>query len=139
MSEETQKNPMTQYLMYRATIRSGDHDLAADCLEAVAQANVPIELLYACVADSQRVGDRLITLSAMKKLANMYDYEKPGRVHLPALMRCIIMLLHGLLNNSENGNQDNVVVDMCTMFEAGIFRASNTYLSHTMKSNTCLI
>lgn len=119
MSEETQKDPMTQYLMYRATIRSGDHEQAAQCLEAVARANVRIELLYACVADSQRVGDRLVTLAAMRKLAEVYDHERPGPVHLPALLRCTIMLLHGLLNGDGKVAEDPVVADICTMFQAG--------------------
>lgn len=119
MTEETQKDPMTQYLMYRATIRSGDHEQAAAYLEAVARAHVRIELLYACVADSQRVGDRLVTLAAMRKLAEVYDYERPGPVHLPALLRCTIMLLHGLLNGDGNVAEDPVVADICRMFEAG--------------------
>lgn len=125
MSKDTQQDPMTQYLMYRATIRSGDHDLAAGCLEAVAQANVRIELLYACVADAQRVGDRLVTLAAMKKLADVYDYERPGPVHLPALLRCTIMLLHGLLNGDEKVVKDPIVADICKMFEAGRFKVEN--------------
>lgn len=110
---------MTQYLMYRATIRSGDHELAAECLEVVANANVRIELLYACVADSQRVRDRLVTLAAMKKLADVYDYERPGPIHLPALLRCTIMLLHGLLNGDEKVVEDPIVADICKMFETG--------------------
>lgn len=119
MSLETQKDPMTQYLMYRTTIRSGDVDIASDCLESVARSNISFELLYACVADSQRVGDRLTTLKAMKKLADVYDYEKPGKVHLPALLRCTIMLQHGLLNRDAEIDQDSVVADMCKMFDGG--------------------
>lgn len=119
MTAETQKDPMTQYLMYRTTIRSGDVDIASDCLENVARSNISFELLYACVADSQRVGDRLITLEAMKKLAEVYNYEKPGKVNLPALLRCTIMLQHGFLNSDEKVDQDPVVADMCKMFDGG--------------------
>lgn len=119
LSEETQKDPTTQYLMYRASIRSGDHELATECLEAVARASVRVELLYACVADSQRVGDRLVTLAAMKKLADVYDHGHPGPVHLPALLRCTIMLQHGLLNGDKKVVEDPVVTDLCRVFEAG--------------------
>lgn len=126
MAEETQKDPMTQYLMYRATIRSGDHELAAECLQAVARANLRIELLYACVADSQRVGDRLVTLAAMRKLADVYDYERPGPIHLPALLRCTIMLLRGLLGGDEKVVEDPIVADICKVFEAGKSNSANT-------------
>lgn len=121
MGAETQKDPMSQYLMYRATIRSGDIELASECLDNVAGSNMGFELLYACVADSQRVGDKAVIIAAMKKLAEVYDFERPGKVHLPALHRCTIMLLHGLLNADEKVDQDHVVGDMCSMFEEGEF------------------
>lgn len=117
MAPATQLDPMTQYLMYRTTIRSGDAEMAAECLENVARSSIRFELLYACVADSQNVGDRFVTLQAMKRLAAVYDYKKPGKVNFPALCRCTIMLQHGLLNSSDKMDQETVVTDLCDMFD----------------------
>lgn len=119
MAPETQQDPTTQYLMFRVTIRSGDVDLASECLESIAAASdTSMELLYACVAESQRVGHKVLAVEAMKKLAEVHSYEQPGKVHLPALFRCTIMLLHGLLSDQEVNN-DEVVVDLCKVFDAG--------------------
>lgn len=119
MAPETQQDPTTQYLMYRVTIRSGDVELASECLESVAAASsMSMELLYACVADSQRVGNRLVVVEAMKKLANVYNYERPDQIHLPALFRCTIMLLHGLLTDKDT-DRNSVIADLCKMFDAG--------------------
>lgn len=120
MSPDAQEDPMTQYLMYKATVRSGDRDSAATHLEAVAKASAThIHLLYACVADSQQVKDRFIAIDALRKLADVYDFQNPGPVHLPALLRCTIMLLHGLLDSGEEAQGQSVVVDLCVVFDSG--------------------
>lgn len=120
MSPDAQEDPMTQYLMYKATVRSGDRESAVTYLEAVAKASPTyIHLLYACVADSQQVKDRLIAVDALKKLADVYDFQNPGPVHLPALLRCTIMLLHGLLDGGEETQRQSVVVDLCVVFDSG--------------------
>lgn len=119
MAPETQHDPITQYLMYRVTIRSGDVELASECLESVAAASdTSMELLYACVAESQRVGHKVLAVEAMEKLIEIHKYEQPGQVHLPALFRCTIMLLHGLLSDQEV-NRDEVIVDLCKVFDKG--------------------
>lgn len=117
MAPGTQQDPMTQYLMYRTTIRSGDVEMASECLDNVARSSINFELLYACVADSQNVGDRFVTLQAMKKLASIYDFGKPGKVNLPALCRCTIMLQHGLTDGSEKVDHETAVTDLCDMFD----------------------
>lgn len=119
MTIETQRDPMTQYLMYRTTIRSGDTDVALECLSNVAGSTISRELLYACVADSQRLGNRVIAQEAMKKLADAHNYEEPDEVHLPALLRCIIMIQHGILSSDERVDEDLAVAEMCDTFERG--------------------
>lgn len=120
MPRDAQDDPMTQYVMYKATVRSGDRELAAEHLEAVAKASpAHMHLLYACVADSQQVKERLIAIDALKKLAAVYDFQHPGLVHLPALLRCTVMLLHGVLENGDEAQKQSVVVDLCAVFEAG--------------------
>lgn len=55
----------------------------------------------------------------MKKLAEKYDYEKPEKIHLPALLRCIIMIQHGLLDGDDEAGHDHIVLDLCNTFERG--------------------
>lgn len=110
---------MTQYLMYRVTIRSGDTEMASECLESIAAASeTNMELLYACVAESQRVGHKVLAIEAMKKLIVTYEYERSSELHLPALLRCTIMLLHGLLSD-QKANRNEVIVDLCNVFDEG--------------------
>lgn len=119
MAPETQQDPITQYLMYRVTIRSGDVELASECLESVAAASdTGMELLYACVAESQRVGHKVLAIKAMEKLIEVHKYTQPDQVHLPALFRCTIMLLHGRLSDQEV-NRNEVIVDLCKVFDKG--------------------
>lgn len=120
MPRDAQRDPMTQYLMYKTAVRSGDRESAAEHLEAVAKASpAHMHLLYACVADSQQVKDRLIAIDALRKLADVYDFQHPGPVHLPALLRCIIMLLHGLLESGYETQRQGVVIDLCAAFDSG--------------------
>ncbi|KAK7735234.1 sporulation-specific protein 22 [Cytospora paraplurivora] len=122
MSESSQRDPNTQYLMYKVAIRSGDREMAAGCLEAIAQASPKqLTFLYACVAEGQRAGDKLVAVDALKKLAEMHDMESPGQVHLPALLRCTVMLLHTILGSGEE--QDTVIADICAIFDAVVTAA----------------
>lgn len=120
MAPDSQQEPMTQYLLYQVTLRSGDTEMASQCLENVAaSSSTNMELLYACVADSQRVGHRPSVIEAMMKLSEVHDYEYPGQLHLPALFRCNIMLLHGMLNDDQ-ADKSFVIADLCRMFDAGM-------------------
>ncbi|PSR97315.1 meiosis protein SPO22/ZIP4 like-domain-containing protein [Coniella lustricola] len=116
MSPEIQKEPMTHYLLYRATIRSGDIEMAVTCLDHLAKSSIGLDLLSACVADSQYVGHKIAIVEAMKKLVQVYDYGCHEEVHLPALLRCTIMLMYGLLKNDENNDQQAIVADLCDLF-----------------------
>ncbi|ROV97146.1 hypothetical protein VMCG_07448 [Cytospora schulzeri] len=118
MSEDTQRDPNTQYLMYKAAVRTGDRDMAAECLGQIARAS-PKQLvfLYACVADGQRSGDKHVAVDALRKLADIYDFEHPGQVHLPALLRCTVMLLHTILESGEE--KEPTITSLCSVFDAG--------------------
>jgi tetratricopeptide (TPR) repeat protein len=120
MSRDAQKDPMTQYLMYKTAVRSGDRESAAEHLEAVAKASPePMQLLYACVRESTQINDRLISIDALKKVADVCDLQRPGQVHLPALLRCTIKLLLGLLDSGEEAQRQSVINDLCAAFDAG--------------------
>ncbi|KAG8164456.1 hypothetical protein KVR01_006374 [Diaporthe batatas] len=119
MTLDAQKEPMTQYLMYKTTVRSGDRESAAEHLEAVAKASpTHMHLLYACVAESRQGDDRLVAVDALKKVAETCDFRHPGPVHLPALLRTTIMLLHGLLEGNGEAQQQSTINDICNAFNA---------------------
>ena len=66
MSESARNEPMTRFLMYKISIRGGDAELAAECLQAICSATKSTQdltLLYACVLDAQRVGNKAETLA----------------------------------------------------------------------------
>lgn len=95
-------------------------EMASQCLQNVAaSSSAGMELLYACVADSQRVGHKPTVIEAMTKLAEVHDYEHPGKLHLPALFRCNIMLLHGMLADKQ-ADKSSVIADLCRMFDTGM-------------------
>ncbi|KAH8778487.1 meiosis protein SPO22/ZIP4 like-domain-containing protein [Diaporthe sp. PMI_573] len=124
MSRDAQKDPMTQYLMYKTAVRSGDRESAAEHLEAVAKASPePMQLLYACVRESTQINDRLISIDALKKVADVCDLQRPGQVHLPALLRCTIKLLLGLLDSGEEAQRQSVINDLCAAFDAAATEA----------------
>ncbi|POS79951.1 hypothetical protein DHEL01_v201659 [Diaporthe helianthi] len=119
MSRDAREDPMTQYLMYKTTVRSGDRDSAAEHLEAIAKASpAHMHLLYACVAESRQGEDRLIAVDALKKVADTCDFRHPGPVHLPALLRTTIMLLHGLLEVKDEAQLQSTITDICNAFDA---------------------
>jgi hypothetical protein len=109
---------MTQYLMYKVSVQNGDRDLASECLEAVSRASANQVFLYACVIDSQRAHDKTIAVEALKRLVDKYEDAAPNPVHLPALLRCTIRLLHTLLVSKDEDTDDATLAnDLCNMFE----------------------
>lgn len=119
MADATQKEPLTQYLMYKVAVSDGDRDLATQCLENVSAAAENHDFLYACVLESRRVSDDLCAVDALKKLAANYEY-KPNPVHLPALLRCTIRIQARLLKGDETRIERAVLVqDLCDTFDGG--------------------
>ncbi len=111
---------MTRYLLYKVSVRSGDRELATECLESVSASKGNLDFLYACVIDSYHSGDRLCAVESLKMLATSYEHTKPTPVHLPALFRCTIRLLHGLISDeSDQTKRDEIVQDLCGMFVGG--------------------
>jgi len=121
MTEAAQREALTCYLMHKAAVRSGDEELAAECLENVALANPAREYLYACVVDAQQTGEKRCAIAALKKLVLCHELKAPGPVHLPALLRCTIRLLWTCLDDQVEGdsNQSVTIQDLCDMFEGG--------------------
>ncbi|KAK4101092.1 SPO22-domain-containing protein [Parathielavia hyrcaniae] len=117
MSQQSWKEPMTAYLAFKVAIRLEDREMAEKCLETVGQAPDHVDYLGACIAESQKAGDIMCAISALKKLQEKYEYAEPNTVHLPALFRCSIRLLN-LLAERPAADTSNIVTDLCGEFEA---------------------
>lgn len=120
MTESTQQEPKTMYLMYKVATRTGDRPLATRCLEGVSLASEQQDYLYACVVDSQQAGDKVCAVEALRKLLEKHEYKSPSPVHLPALLRCTIRLLKSVLDSSDGRDADmDGVQHLCELFDAG--------------------
>ncbi|KAI9826189.1 MAG: hypothetical protein M1819_007445 [Sarea resinae] len=97
MSQTAKDAPMTKYLMYKVAIRTGDTDLAAECLNAVCcSTSKDATLVYACVLEAQRLGNRAQTVAALEKVLEKYNYAAPKGVNLPALLRYVSSFIETL-------------------------------------------
>ncbi|KAK4133190.1 SPO22-domain-containing protein [Trichocladium antarcticum] len=120
MSQQSWKEPMTAYLGFKVAIRLEDRDLAEKCLETVAQARDHVDYLGACIAESQKAGDVLCAISALRKLQGQYECKEPSPIHLPALFRCTIRLL-SLLADRAGPDANGIVDDLCEEFNAVLY------------------
>ncbi|KAK4655881.1 sporulation-specific protein 22 [Podospora pseudocomata] len=117
MSATSWKEPMTAYLAFKVAIRTEDRVLAGKCLETISQIPEHVDFLGACIAESQKAGDVICAIAALKKLQDRYEYKEPNPIHLPALFRCTIRLLNMLVDRADAG-ENGVVEDLCDMFDA---------------------
>jgi hypothetical protein len=118
MSPQSWKEPMTAYLAFKVAIRVEDRAMAEKCLETVAQAPDHVDYLGACIAESQKAGDIMCAIAALRKLQQGYEYKEPNPIHLPALFRCTIRLLT-LLADRQGDDTDGLVNNLCDQFDAG--------------------
>jgi hypothetical protein len=120
MPEASQNEPMTQFLLFKAAVRTSDPELAAICLERMCDSqSINLELLYAAVLDAQQAGDRSCAIAAMQALTDHHDQSPSNTVHLPALIRCTIRLL--CFKEDAKGPERLLLVaeDICAAFEKG--------------------
>lgn len=123
MSTSAQTAQETQYLMYKIGLRSGDADLARECLENIYQQSAKdATLLYACVLEAQRTGQRAQAVSAMQLVLEKYNYGSPPAVNLPALLRCTARLLIAGLEDPGSA-ADSAVDAVCNLFDGAAAQA----------------
>lgn len=125
MSESARNEPMTKFLMYKISIRGGDTELAAECLQAICSATKSTQdltLLYACVLDAQQLGNKTETLAGLQLVLENSQFNSQTAVHLPSLLRLTISLMAALLEeNPGHGDQSaKPTIDrLCAAFEKG--------------------
>ncbi|OCK77725.1 SPO22-domain-containing protein [Lepidopterella palustris CBS 459.81] len=123
MSDSGKAEAMTRYLMYKVSLRSGHADLAGECLDAVChKSSKDATLLYACVLEAQKAGDRRQAIAALRKVLEKYGCSVPAGIHLPALLRCTTRLLVSELVTEGKLNQD-IAEELCKVFEGAATQA----------------
>jgi hypothetical protein len=131
LSETAMNDPRTRFLMYKISIRSGDANLALDCLEVANQgSSKDPSILYACVLDAQEVGDKKMALAALKLLLEKHQFNPPSTMHLPALLRCTIRLLNSQLDSKStsevDSDPDDIADQLGKLFEGGEMHTTNS-------------
>ncbi|MCJ1432892.1 hypothetical protein MMC27_002250 [Xylographa pallens] len=123
MSDIVQGADETRYLMYKVALRSGDTELAVECLEAISSGSTRDgTLLYACVLEAQQTGQREQAISAMLRVLDKYNYGSPPGVNLAALLRCTARLLMQEIESSLEGESPNIDA-ICSLFDGAATQA----------------
>ncbi|POS85724.1 hypothetical protein EPUL_000909 [Erysiphe pulchra] len=122
MTETARNEPLSRFLMYKIAIRSGDDDMAVECLHKISSATVNNQsLLYACCLDSQKIGNKPQLLVTLQLVLDKFRYETPSNCHLPSLLRLTIGLMtemHDDAVKSGIGPELNIVEKLCEAFES---------------------
>ena len=84
----------TRFLLYKVGIRMQDSNLVYECLEAISKSSKKdATILYACVLEAQKIGQRDLAIATIQVVLNKYKYGAPPGIHVPALLRCTTRLL----------------------------------------------
>lgn len=121
MPGSARNETMTRYLVYKVALQSGDHDLAADCLERIgAGAAQDPNYLYACVLDAQRARDKICAGQAMKQLLERHEFNEDSPIHLPALLRSNIRIAVAAVEGEKSSARNACIEDVAGLFEQGM-------------------
>ncbi|KAF5672453.1 transcription factor [Fusarium heterosporum] len=122
MPESTQDEPLTRYLMFKVSLLSYDHDLGRQCikfLSRLTRTSKCQDILYACTREAQHVGDKLLTLEALKAVAETFDQGNSSTTNMPSVFRCIIRLIHMIesQHNEADDQTTELAQETCRIFE----------------------
>ena len=101
MAASTQSHPLSRYLLYCTAIRLGDEGLASTALKLVDFSGSPSQLLYACISETLRLGDRKQGVRVLRRLLDSYVDVPIPEVDLGALLRRLIQLLVDQLEEND--------------------------------------
>ncbi|KAL8943366.1 MAG: hypothetical protein Q9211_001005 [Gyalolechia sp. 1 TL-2023] len=88
MSKSTVGDLSTKYLVYKVALRT--KDVATACLDAIsAGSQSDFTLLYACVLEAQKNGNRLTVIRALSRVLDKRNYATTSDVHLATLLRFV--------------------------------------------------
>jgi hypothetical protein len=126
MSEVAQDEPLTSYLMFKASLLDWDSELGCQCIEHLAKSvdqSRCQEMLYACIREAQQSGDKICTLAALKAVALRWDPVKSPASCLTSIIRGSIRLINLLEKDEQAEKQPDpsglFAEDTCKLFELG--------------------
>ncbi|KAL8927160.1 MAG: hypothetical protein Q9172_001484 [Xanthocarpia lactea] len=148
MSESTERDPSTQYLLYKVALKCRDTDLgrplldqqpgslvayretdivrAAECLSSISrEPGKDSTLLYACVLEAQKNGDRLQVIRALSQVLDNTTYQVAPGLQLPALLRLLARMLIQELENGQSQDR-HCMVELCKVFEGAAAAAKRS-------------
>lgn len=122
MTDESKREPATQYLLFKIAIATEDCQTAAHCLKSMLENKSDINNVLACAHAAQKAHAKHITLEATQSLIACHDAEpiEKSRVALVALYRCSIRLLQGLVDEPMYAEEPEIFIQrLCGFFESG--------------------
>lgn len=123
MSATSRSEPATHYLLYKIALRGHDVQSASECLDWICKASAKdATMLYACVLEAQKTGDQALSISALQKVLQKYNYGAPEGVQLPALLRCTARLLLKQVSRESSPTKE-LLDDVCKLFEGAANQA----------------
>ncbi|ESZ92874.1 hypothetical protein SBOR_6737 [Sclerotinia borealis F-4128] len=128
MSDMAKEEPLTRFLMYKIAIRSQEVELAAECLEKIASCSEDSTLLFACVLDAKKAGNKNNVLEALWLVLDKYEYGTQENLHLPSIIRTIIILLISVIESEESPATDHKegIGRLCKLFEGALNAAQKS-------------
>lgn len=138
MGESARQDPKTLHLAFKLALRSGDREMASDCLRQISEVSSrDPQYIYSCCIDAQEAEDKICAIQALLHLIQKSEFNCPDVVHLPALLRIAIRLETSLLNDESQSDADYrlIIDDICRVFEGGEWLI---YLTYCTKSGIVL-
>lgn len=125
MPESGRNAAITNYLMYKLALRSGDVDLASKSLDGVLKATSADETyLYACALVAQQHGDKLQAVAVLQKVLEHFKYSAPKGIYLPALLRSTAKMIITEMDNNAIP-KDQALLEVCKIFEGAMTQAKS--------------
>lgn len=119
LMDRAKTDAMACYLIFKVALRTQDHGLAVECIEILGSGPQQQEYLSACVADAQQCGNGAVAVASMKELVERFEYQASTSLHLPALLRCMIRILHGLMEAEQTElGRSRISEDVVLAFDA---------------------
>ncbi|KAH7257673.1 meiosis protein SPO22/ZIP4 like-domain-containing protein [Fusarium tricinctum] len=122
MPKSIQDEPLTRYLMFKVSLLNWDQNLGCQCITFLSKLTGKSQcrdILYACVKEAQNVGHRLLTLEALKAVAETFDGDSSWTINMPSIFRCIIRLIHTIESQDSDSTDQTtgLAEETCRIFE----------------------
>ncbi|KAH9898758.1 meiosis protein SPO22/ZIP4 like-domain-containing protein [Xylariomycetidae sp. FL2044] len=124
MSEATKQEPMTAYLAYKLALRSGNREMANECLQTVSDGpSQDLKFLFACCLEAQQMEDKMCALQALQQLAKKKELETSNGIHFPALLRVLVRLHLSMMNDKSDQdiNHEMLIDDLIAVLEGVLY------------------